>query len=59
MISPLDFRLSCYLMAMLKFNYKFMSYLNSFNGIPKYRYLPYIEKNGEKYRKNPEDKNCY
>lgn len=44
MISPLDFRLSCYLMAMFKFNYKYISYLNTFNDISKERYLPYIER---------------
>ncbi len=29
---------------MFKFNYKFITYLNTFNDIPKHRYLPYIEK---------------
>jgi len=43
-ISPLDFRLSCYLMAMFKFNYEHISYLNTFNFVPKDRYLPYIER---------------
>ena len=40
-ISPLDFRLSCYLMAMFKFDYKYVSYLNAFNVVSKDRYLPY------------------
>ena len=39
MISPLDFRMSCYLMAMFNFNYKVISYLNMFNDISKDRYL--------------------
>src|SRR6266480_4086130 len=42
-ISPLDFRLYCYLLAMFKFNYRLISYLNTFNDIPKCRYLPYID----------------
>jgi len=47
MISPLDFRLSCYLMAMFKFNYRLISYLNTFNIVTKYRYLPYIDKKNQ------------
>ena len=43
LLSPLDFRLSCYMMAMLKFDYKYITYLNSFNIISKDRYLPFIE----------------
>ena len=45
MLSSLDFRLSCYLMAMFGFNYKYISSLNTFNYISKERYLPYIDKN--------------
>jgi hypothetical protein len=41
-ISPIDFRLSCYLMAMFKFDYKHITYLNAFNVMDKERYLPYI-----------------
>jgi hypothetical protein len=40
-VSPLDFRLSCYLMAMFKFDYKYISYLNTFSVMAKERYLPY------------------
>jgi len=43
-LSPLDFRLSSYLMAMFKFDYKFISYLNSFNVMSKDRYLSYMDK---------------
>lgn len=44
MISPLDLRLSCYLMAIFKFDFKYISYLNTFNVVTKDRYLPFIEK---------------
>lgn len=40
-ISPLDFRLSCYLMALYNFDYKFISYLNTFDSMEKSRYLVY------------------
>ena len=43
-LSPLDFRLSCYLMAMFNFDYKYVSYLNTFNDLDKDRYLPYEDK---------------
>jgi hypothetical protein len=43
-ISPLDFRLSCYLIAMFNFNYKLVNCLNTFNDLNKDRYLPYIER---------------
>jgi hypothetical protein len=39
MLSPLDFRLSYYLMAMFKFNINLISYLNTFDEIGKDRYL--------------------
>lgn len=42
MLSPLDFRLSCYLMAMYNFDYHLISSLNTFNFISKDRYLPFI-----------------
>jgi len=38
-VSPLDFRLSFYLMAMSDFNYNIMSNLNNFNDLNKARYL--------------------
>lgn len=41
-VSPLDFRLSCYLMAMFNLDYKYISNLNAFNSISKSRYLPYF-----------------
>lgn len=43
-LSPLDFRLSCYLIAMFNFNYKLVSNLNAFNVITKDRYLSYVNK---------------
>ncbi len=39
MLSPLDLRLSNYIMAMFNFNYKLVSYLNTFNEVPKNIYL--------------------
>jgi len=42
-ISPLDFRLSCYLLALFNFNYKYIHDLNAFNGLSKDRYLVYKE----------------
>ena len=43
-LSPLDFRLSCYLMALFNFNNNLISSLNTFNDLSKDRYLPYIER---------------
>jgi hypothetical protein len=43
-LSPLDFRLSYYLMAMFNFDYKLISSLNSFNLMSKDRYLSYMDK---------------
>jgi len=43
-LSPLDIRLSCYLLAMFNFNHEVISYLNIFNNITKERYLSYKEK---------------
>ncbi len=39
MVSPLDLRLSSYLMAMFNFNYKLINSLNTFNYVSKDRYL--------------------
>ena len=41
MVSPLDLRLSCYLMALYNLDYKLVSELNAFNAIGKDRYLLY------------------
>ena len=38
-LSPLDFRLSCYLMALFNFNNNLISSLNTFNDLSKDRYL--------------------
>jgi hypothetical protein len=43
-LSPLDFRLSSYLMAMFNFNYGLISNLNAFNDLEKDRYLSYLDK---------------
>jgi len=42
-LSPLDLRLSSYLLAMANFNYKLLSYLNDFNELEKERYLSYTD----------------
>lgn len=39
-ISPIDFRLSCYLLILCKMNYKKFYFHNSFNELTKDRYLP-------------------
>jgi len=44
MLSHLDFRLSCYLMAIFNFDYYLISKLNTFNNISKNRYLSYTDK---------------
>ena len=44
MLSPLDLRLSSYILAMFNFDFKYISYLNTFNDMPKHRYLPYLAK---------------
>jgi len=44
MLSPLDFRLSAYLMAMFNFNFKLINSLNTFNYISKDRYLSWMDK---------------
>jgi hypothetical protein len=43
-LSPLDFRLSIYLMAMFNCNYKLISYLNTFYDMDKDKYLSYYNK---------------
>lgn len=40
-LSPLDLRLSSYMLAMFNCNYKVLSYLNAFNDLNKNRYLSY------------------
>ena len=47
-LSPLDFRLSSYIMALFAFDYKLISSLNSFNIISKDRYLSYTNKYSNK-----------
>ncbi len=44
MISPLDFRLSSYLMAMFNFKYNDICHLNTFDFIHKKRYLPFFSR---------------
>nr|YP_009750554.1 hypothetical protein [Tolypocladium cylindrosporum]QIJ60559.1 hypothetical protein [Tolypocladium cylindrosporum] len=41
MVSPIDFRLSCYLMILCNMDYKKFKAENSFKTISKDRYLPY------------------
>lgn len=43
-LSSLDLRLSSYIMAMFNFDYKLISYLNTFNVMDKSRYLSYKDK---------------
>lgn len=38
-LSPLDFRLSCYLLAMFNFSFKYIMFINSFNDLSKDMYL--------------------
>lgn len=45
-LSPLDFKLSSYLMAIFKFDYKLINYLNAFHDIDKDRYLSWRDKFG-------------
>jgi hypothetical protein len=42
-LSPLDFRLSSYLLAIFNFDYKKLSYINAFDDLEKDRYLSYID----------------
>jgi hypothetical protein len=43
-LSPLDFRLSAYIMAMFNCNYGLISNLNAFNSLDKDRYLSYFDR---------------
>ena len=44
MLSPLDFRLSCYMMAMTGFDHNVVNNLNTFNYVNKDRYLSWMDK---------------
>lgn len=46
-LSPLDFRLSTYLLVMFNFNYKLINSLNIFNSLDKRKYLSYMDKTYE------------
>jgi hypothetical protein len=48
-LSPLDLRLSSYMMAMFIGNYKELYSLNTFNGLSKDRYLSYMDKPRPKF----------
>jgi hypothetical protein len=52
-LSPLDLRLSAYLMAMFNFNYGLISNLNAFNVLSKSKYLSYLDKTSK-----VKDKSC-
>lgn len=43
-LSPLEVRLSSYLLVFTNFNFKLLNYLNHFNDLDKYRYLPCFKK---------------
>jgi hypothetical protein len=43
-LSPLDLRISSYLMAMFNFDYLLLSQLNAFNNLDKGKYLSYLDK---------------
>jgi len=43
-LSPLDIRLTTYVMAIYNFDHRYINYINTFNDIPKDRYLPFFEK---------------
>jgi hypothetical protein len=61
-LSPLDLRLSSYMMAMFNFDYKLLSTLNEFNVLNKDRYLSYLDKTpkvNNKSLKPCEKKNIY
>lgn len=49
-ISPLDFRLSSYLMAMFNFDYNLIKNLNTFDSITKDKYLSYKDMSKKKDR---------
>lgn len=44
-ISPLELRFMSYLMAMYNFDFKYILNLNTFNVLPKLRYLPFYKEN--------------
>jgi hypothetical protein len=46
-LSPLDIKLSCYLMAMFNFNHKLISSLNTFNYMSKDRYLSWLDRSSK------------
>jgi hypothetical protein len=54
-LSHIDFRLASYLMAMYSFDFKYISYLNTFNDIPKHRYTLFPGNN--KYKTTINEKN--
>lgn len=57
-MSPLEIRLSSYIMAMFNFDYTAISSSNAFNSLSKSRYLPYIEnKRGNKNKELIVDNN--
>jgi hypothetical protein len=43
-LSPLDIRLTTYVMAIYQWDHRYINYINTFNDITKDRYLPYFEK---------------
>jgi hypothetical protein len=43
-VSPIELRMSSYLLALSNFNYQYLSYLNDFNQLVKSRYLPFFFK---------------
>jgi hypothetical protein len=51
MLSPLDIRLTTYLMGMFNFNYKAIKHYNTFNNIGKDTYLSYKDKSFKFFRK--------
>jgi hypothetical protein len=56
MLSPLDIRLTSYLMAMFNFNYNAIKHYNTFNNIGKYTYLAHKDMSFKSFRKVfPED----
>jgi len=50
-LSPLDMRLSSYVMAMFNFNYGLISKINAFNHLDKDRYLSYIDRTSKNNNK--------
>jgi hypothetical protein len=51
-LSPLDLRLSFYMMAMFAGNYRLLSYLNTFYDLSKDRYLSYTDNYSKPYKYN-------